>query len=388
MATRRAFLKAAAFGTAYLFASRAHAADPMSTIQSRMDDYCARTLADSGANVAIVLGLVAPEIGGGVGQMIFAGGSALTNPFGEPLPLDERTPFEIGSISKVFSQGIYYMLHGPYSGTLGSHMPNMGMSPAVAGLTLVNLAIYQPGLGQDNQGGVYPRWVLENLETLFRFLSDYNPPYQQGTCYAYSNLGWSLLAMAALGLDSRQPGTLPRLYAQQLAAFCSRFSANQTRLFSPELKPLLPRGHTKQLEALPPRAPYLPTQWPHVGAGGVISCGADMMQFLLYNMGRLPGGLTDQALAYQQRPSFTSHSCSATGSPTTSYGWFRAKHASSRGETVVLNKNGGVAGYTSWMGFTQWQGTGAPSPRGLFVLSNGPDSTKHGKNMMKLLLEG
>ena len=156
----------------------------------------------------------------------------------------------------------------------------------------MNLAIYQPGLAQDNQGGVYPRWVLENLETLFRFLSDYNPPYQQGTCYAYSNLGWSLLAMAALGLDSRQPGTLPGLYAQQLAAFCSRFSANETRLFSPELKPLLPRGHTKQFEALPPRAPYLPTQWPHVGAGGVISCGADMMQFLLYNMGRLPGGLT------------------------------------------------------------------------------------------------
>jgi CubicO group peptidase (beta-lactamase class C family) len=235
MATRRAFLKAAAFGTAYLFASRARAADLMSTVQARMDDYCARTLSDSGANVAIVLGLVAPEIGGGVGQMIFAGGSSLTNPFGAPLPLDERTPFEIGSISKVFSQGIYYMLHGPYSGTLGSHMPDMGMSPAVAGLTLVNLAIYQPGLAQDNRGGVYPHWVLENLETLFRFLSDYNPPYQQGTCYAYSNLGWSLLAMAALGLDSREPGTLPGLYAQQLAAFCSRFSATETRLFSPEL---------------------------------------------------------------------------------------------------------------------------------------------------------
>ena len=113
-----------------------------------------------------------------------------------------------------------------------------------------------------------------------------------------------------------------------------------------------------------------------------------MMQFLLYNMGRLPGGLTDHALAYQQKPSFTSHSCSPTGTPTTSYGWFRAKRQSSRGETVVMNKNGGVAGYTSWMGFTQWQGSGAPSPHGLFVLSNGPDSTKLGNAMMKLLLEG
>ena len=56
MATRRAFLKTAAFGTAYLFASRVRAADLTSTIQARMDNYCARTLADSGANVAIASG--------------------------------------------------------------------------------------------------------------------------------------------------------------------------------------------------------------------------------------------------------------------------------------------------------------------------------------------
>jgi beta-lactamase class C len=54
----------------------------------------------------------------------------------------------------------------------------------------------------------------------------------------------------------------------------------------------------------------------------------------------------------------------------------------------VLNKNGGVAGFTSWMGFTSWQGTGAPSSHGVFVLSNGPGSTRLGNNAMKLLLEG
>jgi hypothetical protein len=54
----------------------------------------------------------------------------------------------------------------------------------------------------------------------------------------------------------------------------------------------------------------------------------------------------------------------------------------------VLNKNGGVAGFTAWMGFTQWQGTGKPSPHGVFVLSNGPRSTAIGMNTMKLLLRG
>ena len=169
MATRRAFLRATAIGGAYLLSGglRAASADPLSAIQARLNDYCSRALANSGANVAVVAGVVAPEINGGTGEILYAGGAQLTNPFGEPLPLDERTPFEIGSISKVFSSGIYYMLHGPYSGTLGSHMPAMGMSRAVADLRLVNLAIYQPGLAQDNQGGVYPRWILENLETLF-----------------------------------------------------------------------------------------------------------------------------------------------------------------------------------------------------------------------------
>src|SRR5260221_10114792 len=71
MATRRAFLKTAAFGTAYLFSSRARAADLTSSIQSRMDDYCARTLVDTGANVAISMGVVAPEVGSGAGQLIF-----------------------------------------------------------------------------------------------------------------------------------------------------------------------------------------------------------------------------------------------------------------------------------------------------------------------------
>jgi CubicO group peptidase (beta-lactamase class C family) len=362
-------------------------ADPLGDIQARLDGYCGQALSRFGANIAVVAGVVAPEINGG--KILYAGGASLTNPFGENLPLGAHTPFEIGSISKLFSSGIYYMRRGPYAGTLGAHMPDMGMSSGVAALTLVNLAIYQPGFAQDNQGGVYPRWVMEDLETLFRFLSDYQPPFPQGTCYAYSNLGWSLLAMAALGLDSRQPGTLPGLYAGALADFCSRFAATETRIFDPGLKPQLPRGHRKDMQALPARASYRPTEWPHVGAGGVISTGADMMHFLLYNMGQLPGGVGDPALAYQQTRTFEAHSCASTGSPITSYGWFHAPHRTAAGRTMVLSKNGGVAGYSSWMGFKQWQGTGLPSSHGLFVLSNGHDSTKLGKELMrKLLLAG
>ena len=35
--------------------------------------------------------------------------------------------------------------------------------------------------------------------------------------------------------------------------------------------------------------------WPEAraGSGGIVSNGADMLRFLLYSMGRVPGGLTD-----------------------------------------------------------------------------------------------
>jgi len=59
-----------------------------------------------------------------------------------------------------------------------------------------------------------------------------------------------------------------------------------------------------------------------------------------------------------------------------------------QGEAIVLNKNGGVAGFTSWMGFTSWQGTGAPSADGAFVLTNSHGGTRMGIDAMKLLLRG
>jgi hypothetical protein len=71
---------------------------------------------------------------------------------------------------------------------------------------------------------------------------------------------------------------------------------------------------------------------------------------------------------------------------TLSYGWFHAAHRTAAGKTMVLTKNGNVVGYSSCMGFKQWQDAGAPSSHSLFVLSNGRDSTKLGKELMKKLL--
>jgi CubicO group peptidase (beta-lactamase class C family) len=395
MVTRRELLRAGggmaatALSGSLLTGLRPAKADTLQSIQEIVDDYYANSLGGRRANVGVVVGIAMPATGTR-GTFAFAGGQTLTNPAGRPLPLNEHTHFEIGSISKVFTSGMYYMLHGPYTGTLGSSLGNrLTMSPAVADLSLKNLAVYRPGLAQDNGGGVYPPNMMRSLRDLFGHLVAFTPPFPQGTCYSYSNLGWSLLGMATVKLASLDAEAYVDSYNAELAKFCRGFGATNTQVFHPRLKPHLPTGYTRRFVSLPADSNYQPARDAGYGSGGIVSTGADMMQFLLYNMGRLPGGLNDRALAYQQTDTAQTAPCSGAGpGPMTSCGWFHAKVQTPGREAVVLNKNGGVAGFTSWMGFVGWQGTGAPSPHGAFVLSNSPASTRIGNEIMKLLLRG
>jgi CubicO group peptidase (beta-lactamase class C family) len=395
MATRRELLRAGGgmaatvLSGSLLTGPRPARADTLQAIQQIVDDYYANSLGGRGAHVGVVVGMAMPD-SGDRGRFVFAGGQTLTNPEGRRLELNEQTHFEIGSISKVFTSGMYYMLHGPYTGTLRSSLgERLTMSPAVADISLKNLAVYRPGLAQDNQGGVYPPGMMRSLRNLFDHLAHFTPPFPQGTCYAYSNLGWSLLGMATVRLANLDTEAYADTYNAELRKFCRGFGATNTEVFHPRLKPQLPRGYTRRFVSLPPDSNYQPARDAGYASGGIVSTGADMMQFLLYNMGRLPGRLNDRALAYQQTDTLQTPPCSGAGpGPTTSYGWFHAKVQTPGGEAIVLNKNGGVAGFTSWMGFVGWQGTGAPSPVGAFVLSNSPASTRIGNQVVRLLLRG
>ena len=131
MVTRRALLRATGGLAGICFTGmglRLASADPIQSIQRLIDDYYRRSLNEHGANVGVIVGIVTPDDVARNGQIISAGRETLTNPFGKRLELNERTPFEIGSISKVFTSGIYYMLHGNYDGTLGFRL---GRDPAV-----------------------------------------------------------------------------------------------------------------------------------------------------------------------------------------------------------------------------------------------------------------
>jgi beta-lactamase class C len=393
MQTRRAFLRTTGGLAGLLYSGlwpRLAYADPIGGIQNRINNFCQNTLNNFGANVGVIVGIVTPDNAESGGQFLTAGQDWLTNPYGKHLDLNEHTLFEIGSISKVFTSGIHYMLHGNYDGTLGSHLRgHVRLSDAVAAISLKDLATYRSGFAADNQASVYPARVWANLENLFRFMADFTPPYQPGSCYAYSNMGWSLFGMASIGIDGTDTERYVRDYNARLREYCRAFDAPRTRLFDPDLKPHLPRGLQRDgFRSLPPRNLYYPTSPPGYPSGGIVSTGADMMRFLLYSMGHLPGGLTDPALALQQTETFQANRCSNADDEgwATSYGWFHGKYRTPQGEMIVLNKNGGVPGFTSWMGFNRWQGSGAPASHGLFVLSNSHGATPIGVNAMRLLL--
>ena len=397
MLTRRSFLKgslaagtagSAAFGSMGLARGTARAQPlPLGALQALIDAACRSARAAHGAPLALVLGAVGPS---GTGQVLFAGQDGLTDTAGGPLTLTPRTPFQIGSITKVMTAALAYRRSGPYAGTLGAALGDtFSLSPQVAALTLQNLARYQPGLPQDNRGGAYPPGILAHMPDLFAYLSRFDPPFPQGTCYSYSNLGWSLLGMAAVGLTQPDDALYAARYDADLAAFARTFDAPDTSLFRPALKAGLPRGYRSDWTPLPLTAPYRPVAPPLAGAGSVVSTGADMLNYLIYNMGLRDGGRQDPALAYLQSMDRSDTPCTGTGAPVRpGYGWFHQTLRGAGPPAEVLHKNGGVAGFTSWMGFSAWQGTGRPARAGVFILANGPVATALGNRALKILLAG
>jgi len=269
--------------------------------------------------------------------------------------LDERTEFEIGSITKVFT-GLL-LASEVTRGEVHLEDPIAPLLPAGVkapqrdgkAITLLDLSTHRSGLPRmptnfapadpDNPYADY------GADRMFAFLSGYALPRDPGAQYEYSNFGAGLLGvLLARKAGSSYPDLLTRRILTPL-------SLPDTRIkLSPEQAGRLATGHTAALA--PTRGWDLDAMAP---AGGLRSTGVDMLRFLEENLAPEKAALARELrLAAEPRRETTI--------PNTriGLGW----HILERDGRSIVWHNGGTGGFHSFIAFERDSG------RAVVVLAN------------------
>lgn len=283
-------------------------------------------------------------------------------------PLDARSVFEIGSVTKTFTAAALAGMAADGTVQLdhavaellprGAAVPSRGGRP----IRLVDLATQTSGMPRlpDNLAPRDPADPYADYDgaRLLAFLARYQLPRDPGAQYEYSNLGVGLLGYA---LAARTGTTYERLVADRV---------------------LRPLGMTETAVTLGPalRARLAPRHdaggaevkgWTFdalAGAGALRSTAADMARYLVANLAAAQGaargpsaGPLDATLARALAAAQARRV--ETGIPNLAIGlaWHRA--ARPGGDTLVWH-NGQTGGYASFVGFSPARGAG------VVVLSN------------------
>lgn len=360
-------------------------ADPTNAVQERLTNYV-KLHAGTSPHIGVVAGIISPDVPNGQ-TLLYAGGD-LWNTQQQSLTLDGDTLFEIGSITKVFTSLGWYLKHQDYTGTLGEFITAVTLPTSLSDITIMDLASYGPGFPTDNRGGWWGPSVTNSLTNLLNFLKNSQglPQYPAGSCYSYSNFGWGLLALATSGVSSYSENVLQDWTALITALTTDLNMSGNTAPYNSSMNSALPVGYDITWTMLPLNHNYAPTSLMLMGAGYLVSTGNDMMIWLNFNMGNPNPNLP--VLQLQQGTTSTRNQCSGPNpdGPEVSLGWF-VHHEVINGEQITyLAKDGGVAGFTSWMGFQDWVGTGQASPLGCFVLTNSHGASSLGTYIINILL--
>ena len=293
-----------------------------------------RDRVDAGWTPGIVVGVIRPD----GSRKVYSEGLA---PDGSRL--NDRSVFEIGSITKAFT-GILLAemaargevrLDEPVAALLpaGTRVPEWNGKV----ITLLDLSTQSSGLPRlpGNMPFADPTNPYADYtdSLLFDFLSMYTLTRDIGAEYEYSNLGVGLLGNA---LARRRGTTYEALVTERVLAPL-RMSDTRVTL-SPDMRSRLAQGHGAEGE---PAANWdLPAL---AGAGALRSTAQDMLSFLAANIGGRVDGPLGSALASAREPR------KPAGSPALriGLGW----HILSRGGRDIVWHNGGTGGYRSFAGF-------------------------------------
>lgn len=273
-------------------------------------------------------------------------------------PLGGRSGFEIGSITKTFT-GILLaeMVRSGevrYGDPVSRYLPAGVRVPSVDGreITLLDLATHHSGLPgmPDNMDPADPSnpYADYSVAQMYAFLSVFRPEREAGAAYQYSNVGYGLLGHAL----ARAAGSGYDELVRERILGPLRMEGTAIELTGERMA----KGHDKQGEIVP----YwdLPTL---AGAGAYRSNLHDLMRFLAANL-RPPKTGLERSIRETHRPRHAVADTTANriGIGAMGMGW----QIRSRGGSRIVWKDGGTAGFQTFIGFD-------PERRiGVVVLSN------------------
>ena len=317
-------------------------------------------LGDQSRQVGIVVGVIDAH-----GRRIVAYGARGK---GDPRPLDGRTIFEIGSMTKVFTSLLLadmvqrgeVKLDDPISRFLppGTKTPERGGKQ----ITLIDLATHTSGLPRI-PANFAPRdpknpYADYTVRQLYDFLSGYALPRDIGGQYEYSNLGGGLLGHVLALRAGADYGTLVERRITGPLGMRSTGIA-----LTPDETGRLAVGHDT---ALAPTSNWdLPTL---AGAGALRSDADDILTFLGAELGyvRTPLAAAMKGQLVPRRP---------TPIPKTeiALGW----HITETPNGQIVWHDGGTGGYRTMMAFDPKSGVGVVVLSNVFTLGGVDDIAFH-----------
>ena len=268
---------------------------------------------------------------------------------------DDKTVYEIGSITKVFTsillQDMAERSKVNLDDPIAKYLPKSVKAPTKDGkeITLRHLATHTSGLPRlpdnldmKNLDNPYADYTVAQM---YDFLSRYQLPRGIGEKYEYSNFGAGLLGhLLALKAGMNYETLVTK-------RICAPLKMSSTAIkLSPTMQARLAQGHN---EILRPASNWdIPTL---AGAGALRSTMNDLLLFVAANMGLTKSSLTPSL----QKTHFTQHN---TGMPDLEIGlgW----HILKKHDSEIIWHNGGTGGYRSFLGFDKAKGLG------VIVLSN------------------
>ncbi len=304
---------------------------------------------NSSIPAAIVVGVISPN-----GTQVSAYGNISK---ANPTPVDGNTVFDIASVSKTFVATVLADLVNEgvvkLSDPLEMYLPSNVTVPSYNGnkITLGDLATHSSGLPYQPSG-----WIVNKHYTtpqVYEFLSNSTLEDEPGTVAKYSNLGMGMVGHA---LSLKMGVTLEQLIEDRifkvLGMNSSGIAMNATGISIPEnIKPILAVGHMAGNES---GLMFLPEAVQ--GAGAIYSTVNDLLKYVSANIGLIdtkinPAMEETHSIRYpfyELQVPFPNPS----GNESTPYGyeglsWFSTTDLG----TQVVWHNGGINGYSSFVGF-------------------------------------